>query len=97
MSKTDIFEQIKQALEQAPRNQYTAELHLQMIKYSDELKHITSKEFCEGVGLRLSFVTEFSKMRNLPCLPPHKVMMQSNLLIARVTSFYYTTRLQNDT
>ncbi|CSC30224.1 Uncharacterised protein [Vibrio cholerae] len=49
----------------APRNQYTAELHLQMIKYADELKNITAKEFCEGVGLRSSFGTEFSKMRNL--------------------------------
>lgn len=46
-------------------NQYTAELHLQMIKYADELKNITAKEFCEGVGLRSSFGTEFSKMRNL--------------------------------
>jgi hypothetical protein len=36
-----------------------------MIKYADELKNITAKEFCEGVGLRNSFGTEFSKMRNL--------------------------------
>ena len=56
---------IKQVLADAPRNQYTAELHLQMIKYADELKNITAKEFCEGVGLRSSFGTEFSKMRNL--------------------------------
>ena len=48
MSEQTIFEQIKLALADAPRNQYTAELHLQMIKYADELKHITSKEFCEG-------------------------------------------------
>lgn len=53
------------ALSSAPRNQYTAELHLQMIKYADDLKTITAKEFCEGVGLRSSFGTEFSKMRNL--------------------------------
>ena len=45
MSEQTIFEQIKLALADAPRNQYTAELHLQMIKYADELKHITSKEF----------------------------------------------------
>jgi len=44
-----IYERIKQALAEAPRNQYTAELHLQMIKYADELKSIS----------------EFSKMRNL--------------------------------
>ena len=65
MSEQIIFEQIKLALADAPRHQYTAELHLQMIKYADELKHITSKEFCEGVGLKQSLGTEFSKMRNL--------------------------------
>ena len=65
MNKNEIYERIKQVLADAPRNQYTAELHLQMIKYADELKNITAKEFCEGVGLRSSFGTEFSKMRNL--------------------------------
>ncbi|GAA3926689.1 HTH-like domain-containing protein [Litoribacillus peritrichatus] len=65
MNENDIYGRIKQVLADAPRNQYTAELHLQMIKYADELKNITAKEFCEGVGLRSSFGTEFSKMRNL--------------------------------
>jgi len=65
MNKNEIYERIKRVLADAPRNQYTAELHLQMIKYADELKNITAKEFCEGVGLRSSFGTEFSKMRNL--------------------------------
>lgn len=65
MNENEIYERIKQILADAPRNQYTAELHLQMIKYADELKNITAKEFCEGVGLRSSFGTEFSKMRNL--------------------------------
>ncbi|HHT3087579.1 TPA: HTH-like domain-containing protein [Escherichia coli] len=65
MNEQEIYAQIKKALQEAPRNQYTAELHLQMIKYADELKNITAKEFCEGVGLRSSFGTEFSKMRNL--------------------------------
>lgn len=65
MDENTIYERIKQALSEAPRNQYTAELHLQMIKYADELKNITAKEFCEGVDLRQSFGTEFSKMRNL--------------------------------
>lgn len=60
-----IFAKIRSALEEAPRNQYTAEMHLQMIKYADELKSITAKDFCEGVGLKKSFGTEFSKMRNL--------------------------------
>ena len=65
MTEHEIYERIKHVLADAPRNQYTAELHLQMIKYADELKNITAKEFCEGVGLRGSFGTEFSKMRNL--------------------------------
>lgn len=65
MKEIEIYARIKQVLDDAPRNQYTAEMHLQMIKYADELNSITSKEFCEGVGLRSSFGTEFSKMRNL--------------------------------
>ena len=40
-------------------------MHLQMIKYADELRNVTAKEFIEGVGLKPSFGTEFSKMRNL--------------------------------
>lgn len=65
MIEQAIFNEIKQALNNAPRNHYTVEMHLQMIKYADELKSITAKEFCEGVGLKASFGTEFSKMRNL--------------------------------
>lgn len=65
MNENEIYERIKQVLADAPRNQYTAELHLQMIKYAVELKNIIAKEFCEGVGLRSSFGTAFSKMRNL--------------------------------
>ena len=63
--KNEIFESIKTALDQAPRNKYISELHLQMIKYADALGNITAKEFCESLGLRPSFGTEFSKMRNL--------------------------------
>ena len=65
MTEQAIFDSIKKALTDAPRNQYTTEMHLQMIKYADDLKSITAKEFCEGVGLKPSFGTEFSKMRNL--------------------------------
>ncbi|WP_394173473.1 HTH-like domain-containing protein [Thalassotalea litorea] len=65
MNEQAIFDNIKQALNDAPRNQFTAEMHLQMIKYADQLKSITAKEFCQGVGLKDSFGTEFSKMRNL--------------------------------
>lgn len=65
MNEQEIYAQIKKSLEEAPRKQYTAEMHLQMIKYADALKSVTAREFCEGVGLKQSFGTEFSKMRNL--------------------------------
>jgi len=65
MSEQQMYLNIRQALAEAPRNQYTVEMHLQMIKYADQLKTVTSKEFCEGVGLKPGFGTEFSKMRNL--------------------------------
>lgn len=65
MSIKAILEQITLTLAEAPRNQYTAELHLQMIKFANELKHITAKEFCEEMRLKQSLGTEFSTMRNL--------------------------------
>ena len=43
MNENEIYQRIKQVLADAPRNQYTAELHLQMIKYADERKNITAK------------------------------------------------------
>jgi len=65
VTEQEIYQRIRDALSAAPRNQYTVELHLQMLKYADDLKHVTAKAFCEGVGLRESLGTEFSKMRNL--------------------------------
>jgi len=56
---------IKAALENAPRNGYVAELHLQVIKYADELQDVSQKEFCEGLGIGPSFGTEFAKMRKI--------------------------------
>ena len=61
----DIFTKIKEAKATASRNQATAEMHLQMIKYADQLDNITAKEFCEGTDLGSSYGTEFSKMRNI--------------------------------
>nr|WP_187524453.1 hypothetical protein [Escherichia coli] len=51
MNEDEINRHIRQELSSAPRNQYIVELHLQMIKYADELEHITAKAFCEGIGL----------------------------------------------
>jgi len=47
--KEHKFLAIRQALVRAPRNHCMAEVHLQMIKYADDLKNITAKEFCEEV------------------------------------------------
>ena len=38
MSEQQIYERIRLAMNEAPRNRQTAELHLQMIKYADDLK-----------------------------------------------------------
>jgi hypothetical protein len=61
----EIFKCIVDAVNDAPRNRQTAELHIQMIKYADELKSITSKEFCEETKLPIGYGSEFSKMRNI--------------------------------
>ena len=61
----EIFKCIVDAVNNAPRNRQTAELHIQMIKYADELKSITSKEFCEETKFPIGYGSEFSKMRNI--------------------------------
>jgi hypothetical protein len=58
----EAIDKIKIAIHQAPRSFYIAELHLQIIKYSDVLKHMTGKEFSEAVGIGSAYGTEFSKM-----------------------------------
>ena len=65
MTSNETLKTIKKAIESAPRNGYVAELHLQVIKYSDLLGDISGKEFCEGVGIGNSFGTEFLKMRKI--------------------------------
>lgn len=65
MTTHEVFERIKAAIDSAPRNSYVAELHLQVIKYSDALKDVTGKEFCEALSIGPSFGTEFAKMRKI--------------------------------
>lgn len=65
MNNTEVFDRIKTAINTAPRNGYVAELHLQVIKYSEELDGVTGKEFCVGLGIGPSFGTEFAKMRKI--------------------------------
>jgi hypothetical protein len=65
MTTSQTLAKIKRAIERSPRNAYVAELHVQAIKYADELENITAREFCEGLGIRPSFGTEFAKMRKI--------------------------------
>ena len=63
MTHDEIFNSIVSAVNNAPRNQQTAELHIQMIKYADQLKTITSKEFCEET--KLPIVSELMSAEHL--------------------------------
>lgn len=65
MSVNQVILQIKEAIEEAPRNAYVAELHLQVIKHSEVLQNVTGKEFCEALGIGPSFGTEFAKMKKI--------------------------------
>jgi hypothetical protein len=65
MNTTQALRNIKAAVNAAPRNGYVAELHLQIIKYAEQLEGVTGKEFCEALGIGPSFGTEFAKMRKI--------------------------------
>ena len=65
MNATEAMQRIKAAIEASPRNGYIAELHLQVIKYGEYLQTTTGADFCEQVGLRPSFGTEFMKMKKI--------------------------------
>ena len=65
MQTSEVLSRISRAIERAPRNAYVAELHLQVIKFAAELEGISGREFCEGVGLKPAWGTEFVKMRKI--------------------------------
>ncbi|WP_284126502.1 HTH-like domain-containing protein [Parerythrobacter aestuarii] len=65
MRQSEIFERISRAIEKAPRNAYVAELHVQVLKYAHQLDGVSGREFCEGVGLKPAWGTEFVKMRKI--------------------------------
>ena len=74
VNTSEILARIRSAIDTAPRNGRSAEFHLQIIKYADELKDLTGKEFCEGLGIGQSFGTEFAKMKKIT-----KRLKQANL------------------
>jgi hypothetical protein len=68
MNSQDVREamsNIREAIDGAPRNRYTVELHAQMIKHADILHNITGREFCEMMKLNPAWGIEFNKMRNI--------------------------------
>ena len=56
---------IRTAINASPRKDYTAELHLQIIKYADVFHNVTGKEFCRLMGISPAYGTEFAKMRKI--------------------------------
>jgi hypothetical protein len=65
MNTIQAIKNIKSAINSAPRNDYVAELHVQVIKYADVLQNVTGKEFCAELGIGPAFGTEFAKMRKI--------------------------------
>lgn len=63
--KSKIFNTIRQAIDAAPEGGRAAEIHLQSLKYAEELEHVTGKEFAHSVGIKKSYGTEFNKMKNI--------------------------------
>ncbi len=65
MNSTQAMKSIKTAINGAPRNDYIAELHLQIIKHAHLLQDVTGRQFAEELGIGPSFGTEFAKMRKI--------------------------------
>jgi hypothetical protein len=65
MDIDEAFRRIRRAIDAAPRNDYTAELHLQIIKHAELFQSTTGKDFCAGVEIEPSYGIEFSKMRKI--------------------------------
>jgi len=61
-NQEQIYAEIKKALRDAPPRAKSAEMHLQLIKYADELKHVPSDIVCDRIGVNQSFRTVVSKM-----------------------------------
>ena len=65
METSAVLARIRRAIETSPRNGYVAELHVQTIKHAEELEGVSSREFCEALGIGPSFATEFAKMKKI--------------------------------
>ena len=65
MTSNEALVKAKAAIENAPRNSYVSEVHLQVIKYAEVFQSITGKEFCNALGIGPAWGTEFAKMRKI--------------------------------
>ena len=65
MNESQLYKSIRTSIDGSQRNAYVAELHLQVIKYSDFLENVTGKEFCERLGIGSSYGVEFAKMKKI--------------------------------
>lgn len=60
-----IYAAIKEAIGKAPEREKTAELHLQILKYATELRHVSREALSEELNIGASYKTEIGKMRNI--------------------------------
>ena len=58
-----IYAEIKKALRDAPPRAKSAEMHLQLIKYADKLKHVPSDIVCDRIGVSQSFRTVVNRLK----------------------------------
>ena len=65
MTQANTFNEMKRAIESAPRNAYVAEIHLQVLKHAHLLENVSGKDFCAGLDLKPAWGTEFSKMKKI--------------------------------
>jgi hypothetical protein len=58
-----MYEEIARSIRQAELSgQQIAMFHYQVLANADRLKNVRAGDFCEAVGMKQSFATEFSKM-----------------------------------
>ena len=69
MNLDTVFANIKQALTSAPRNDWTAELHLQIIKYADAFRNLAANYLGDKVIPEASFEPGGSEGDPAPLLP----------------------------
>jgi len=61
----EIYKAIKSARSKAPVGEKTAELHLQFLKYAQDLSSVDRKAICEELGISKTYTAEIGKMRNI--------------------------------